>query len=99
MDRPGALQTPNRVGLSPMPSDLALTIGEDANVHVGIPYTRAGAFRAVYHFTDKFQWGLEVQNPEQFVGAGEVIFPFAFNAALGPQFDAANQTTHAERLP
>ena len=93
------LETPNRTGLSPVPSDLALTIGEDANVHVGIPYTRAGAFRTVYHFSDKFQWGVEVQNPEQFVGAGEVIFPFAFNAALGPQFDAANQTTTPNVFP
>jgi uncharacterized coiled-coil protein SlyX len=93
------LQTPNRVGLSPMPSDLQLTLGEDANVHVGIPYTRAGAFRTVYHFTDKFQWGFEVQNPEQFVGAGEVLFPFQFNAALGAQFDAANQTTTPNVFP
>ena len=93
------LQTPNRVGLSPMPADLALTIGEDANVHVGIPYTRAGEFRAVYHFTDKFQWGFAVQNPEQFVGAGEVIFPFAFNAALGPQFDAGDKTTTPNVFP
>jgi hypothetical protein len=84
------LETPNRKGLSPMPSDLMLTIGEDANVHVGVPHTRAGLFRAVYHGGDNFQWGVEVQNPQQFVGAGEVIFPFAFNAALGVQFDANN---------
>jgi hypothetical protein len=84
--------TPNRVGLSPMPADLAITINEDANIQVGIPYTRAGTFRAIYHFNDNFQWGVAVENPEQFVGAGEVIFPFAFNAQLGPQFDAANNT-------
>jgi len=84
------LETPNRTGLSPMPADLALTLGEDANVHVGIPYTRAAEFRTVYHFSDHFQWGVSLQNPEQFVNAGEVIFPFAFNAALGGQLDAAN---------
>ncbi|HET9165204.1 MAG TPA: hypothetical protein VFP11_04350 [Candidatus Angelobacter sp.] len=84
------METPNRNGLSPMPADLALTLGEDANVHVGIPYTRAAEFRAVYHFSDNFQWGVALQNPQQFVGAGEVIFPFAFNAQLGPQFDANN---------
>ncbi|HET8891032.1 MAG TPA: hypothetical protein VFQ41_19165 [Candidatus Angelobacter sp.] len=86
------LETPNRTGLSPMPADLALTLGEDANVHVGIPYTRAGEFRAVYHFSDHFQWGVALQNPDQFVNAGEVIFPFAFNAQLGGQLDAANST-------
>jgi len=87
------LLTPNRTGLSPNPADLALTYGEDANVHVGVNYTRAGTFRVVYHANDNWQIGAAIENPDQFVGAGEVIFPFAFNAALGVQFDAANQTT------
>jgi hypothetical protein len=82
-----------------MPADLALTYGEDANVHVGIPYTRAGTFRAVYHPNDHWAIGGSVENPDQFVNAGEVIFPFAFNAALGPQFDAANQTTTPNAYP
>ena len=80
------LETPNRKGLSPNPADLMLTIGEDANVHVGIPYTRAGLFRAVLHPNDNFAWGLEIQNPQQFTN-GEVLFPFAFNAQLAAQFD------------
>lgn len=92
------METPNRTGLSPMPADLALTIGEDANVHIGIPYTRAGEFRAVYHFSDHFQWGVALQNPDQFVNAGEVIFPFAFNAQLGGQLDAGNNTTGTPNL-
>ncbi|HLY92827.1 MAG TPA: hypothetical protein VKQ89_06190, partial [Candidatus Angelobacter sp.] len=93
------LETPNRKGLSPNPADLMLTIGEDANVHVGVPYTRAALFRAVIHPNDNFAWGVEVQNPQQFVGAGEVIFPFAFNAALGPQFDANNNNGTPNAFP
>jgi hypothetical protein len=93
------MQTPNRVGISPIPSDVFTTIGEDAQTHVGLPYTRAAEFRANYHFTDNFQWAIGIQNPDQFVGAGEVIFPFAFNAALGPQLDAANQTTVPNVFP
>src|SRR5438270_4565391 len=93
------MQTPNRVGLSPMPADLALGIGEDANVHVGIPYTRAAEFRTVYHFSDHFQWGFAMQNPDQFVAAGAVNFPFAFNAQLSGQFDAANQTGTPNAFP
>jgi hypothetical protein len=82
--------TPNRTGMSPMPSDLALPIGNDAQVHVGAGYTRANEFRAIYHFNDKFQWGAAIENPQQFIGQGnEVIFPSAFNAALGTQFDNA----------
>lgn len=84
------LQTPNRVGVSPAPADLALTYGEDAQTHVGLNYTRAAEFRAAYHFNDNWVWAAAIQNPQQFVGAGEVIFPFAFNAALGVQFDAGN---------
>ncbi len=82
------LQTPNRVGVSPAPADLALTYGEDAQTHVGLNYTRAAEFRAAYHFNDNWVWAAAIQNPQQFVGTGETIFPFAFNAALGQQFDA-----------
>src|SRR5215469_7038724 len=63
------LQTPNRVGLSPNPADLAITLNEDANINVGIPYTRAGLFRAVYHFNNSFAWGVEAQNADQFLTA------------------------------
>jgi hypothetical protein len=84
------LQTPNRVGVSPAPGDIFATIGEDAQVHVGVNYTRAGAFRAAYHFNDHFVWAAEVQNPQQFSGQGaEVVFPSSFNAQLSPQFDNA----------
>jgi hypothetical protein len=87
------LMTPNRKGVSPLPSDVFTTLSEDTNVHVGIPWTRAAQFRAAYHFNDHFVWAAGIENPDQFVGAGETIFPFAFNAALGIQADAANQTT------
>lgn len=87
------LQTPNRIGISPNPSDLSLGYHEDAGIGVGYNYTRAGEFRVGYHFNDNWAWAVAAQNPDQFVNAGEVIFPFAFNAQLGPQFDAANQNT------
>jgi hypothetical protein len=83
------LLTPNRTGLSPMPSDLALTLGEDANVHVGVNHSRAGTFRAVWHPNDNFAWGIGIENPQQFVGS-EVTFPTAFAAGksnLTGQFD------------
>ena len=89
------LETPNRKGLSPNPADLMLTFSEDANVHVGVPYTRAGLFRAVVHPNDNFAWGVEIQNPQQFVGSNEVIFPFAFNAQLGTQFDVGTANNGA----
>src|SRR5215469_7390190 len=92
------LQTPNRVGLSPIPADVFAPIGEDAQTHVGLPYTRAAEFRAIYHFNDNFQWGVAIQNPDQFTN-GEVLFPAVFNAQVGGQFDAANQTTTPNAFP
>jgi hypothetical protein len=89
------LQTPNRVGVSPNPSDLALGYQEDAGVGVGYNYTRAGEFRAAYHFNDHFVWAVAAQNPDQFTN-NEVVFPNAFTTPLNAQFDGtngANQTT------
>ena len=41
--------TPNREGIGPLPSDLAVTYNEDQNLGVGVPYTRAAEFRVAYH--------------------------------------------------
>src|SRR5262249_24286179 len=91
------LQTPNRVGVSPTPSDLSLGYHEDAGIGVGYNYTRAAEFRAAYHFNDHWLWADAIQTPHQFVNAVEGIFPFVFNAQLGggtsAQFDQTAQTT------
>jgi hypothetical protein len=93
------LTTPNRVGVSPNPADLSLGYQEDASIGVGYNYTRAAEFRAAYHFNDHWVWAVAAQNPDQFVGAGETLFPFQFNAQLGVQFDAANQTATPNLMP
>src|SRR5437764_6051119 len=77
----------NRTGVS---TDHLAVYNEDANHGVGNNFTRAGQFRAIYHFNDHVAWGVGIENPQQYVGVGEVVFPFAFNAALGTQFDANN---------
>src|SRR5215510_7917990 len=80
------LQKTNRVGVSPNPADLSLGYQEDAGIGVGYNYTRAGEFRAAYHFNDHWVWAAAIQNPQQFTG-GEVTFPFVFSAQLGAQTD------------
>ncbi|HEX7288828.1 MAG TPA: hypothetical protein VF532_21775 [Candidatus Angelobacter sp.] len=80
------LETPNRVGVSPLPQDLAITLNEDANIQVGIPYTRAGLFRLTWHPSKTFAWAAELQNAQQF-SAGTVVFPAAFATTLNGQFD------------
>jgi cell division protein FtsB len=95
--------TPNRNGIGPLTSDLFVTQNEDANITVGQVYTRASQFRVAYHPNDNWALGIAIENPQQFVGAGEVVFPFALNAALGVQFDAANNNgapnAHPDLIP
>src|SRR6476469_330978 len=85
------LLTPNRIGVSPMPSDLALTLSEDANIHVGIHHTRQGTFRAAWHPNDHFAWAFAVENAQQFTN-GEVTVPTAFATVLGNQLDGGATT-------
>jgi hypothetical protein len=87
------LLTANRNGVSPVSSDVFTTFNEDGNHNIGNNFTRAAQFRAAYHFNDHVAWAVAIENPQQFTGQGaEVVFPFAFNAALGVQFDAANNS-------
>jgi hypothetical protein len=94
------LLTPNRVGLSPMPSDKFGTIGEDANVHVGVNHSRAGAFMAIWHPNTNFAWGFGVENPQQY-NSGEVIVPQGngFPAQLAAQFDTGSAATGVPGTP
>ncbi len=91
--------TPNRKGLSADPSDLFTTLSVDPNNHVGLVWGRSAQIRVAYHPSEAFAIGLALENPEQYVGAGEVIFPFAFNAQLGVQVDAANNLSTPNQMP
>lgn len=87
-----SLVTPNRTGLGTMPSDLAITLNEDANIQVGIQHTRQSTFRAIYSPNANFGLALAVENQQQFTN-GEIVFPTAFGASttasnLSGQFDA-----------
>ena len=83
--------TPNRVGLSSYTPDVFYSLDMDFNYQVGLTWTRQPGVRFIYHANDNLQFGVSLENPEQFAGqAGEVTFPTAFNAQLGGQLDAAN---------
>lgn len=85
-----SLITPNRVGVSPMPSDLATTYAIDANIHVGVPHSRDGQFRVAVHPNDNFSWAVAIDNPQQFTN-GEVTAPNAFAAVLANTGSGQNQ--------
>src|SRR5262245_24385880 len=80
--------TPNRNGIGPSPADLMTTNNEDGNIQVGLPYTRSSQFRVAYHPNNHWSLGVGIENPQQFIGAGQVVFPTAFNTVLTGQFDA-----------
>ncbi len=78
--------TTNRVGLSPLPSDIYTTVNPDLNYQVGITYARQAQFRAVYHVSNHFAIGASVENPEQFV-PGSVILPTQFSGSYAQEVD------------
>ena len=82
--------TPNRNGLGPMPSDLALTYNEDVNIQVGLTFGRAAEFRVAYHPNDHWAFGVGIGDPNQYIG-NFVALPSAFASTVGSQFDNGAQ--------
>jgi hypothetical protein len=89
--------TPNRDGIGPMPSDLAVTYNEDQNLGVGVPYTRAAEFRVAYHLDQHWAIGAGIENSNQFIG-GYVALPAQFTA-VGSQFDNNANAGAANLMP
>jgi hypothetical protein len=75
-----SLMTPNRKGLSPLPSDIFFTQNVDTNYQVGLVWGRTPQVRAVYHATDEWTFGVSLENPDQYVGSA-VTLPTGFTAA------------------
>jgi hypothetical protein len=87
--------TPNRKGLSPLPSDIFYTQVMDTNYQVGLVWSRQTQFRFIGHPTENFAYGVSLENPQQYIGGSAggptVTLPAAFATTLGTQFD--NGTT------
>jgi hypothetical protein len=89
--------TPNRNGIGPIPSDLAITYNEDQNLGVGVPYTRAAELRAAYHVNDHWAIGVGIENPNQYIGT-YVSLPSQFTS-IGSQFDNNGNAGAANLMP
>ncbi|HXR97657.1 MAG TPA: hypothetical protein VN709_07420 [Terriglobales bacterium] len=74
-----SLLTPNKVGLSPMPSDLFYGQNMDTNYQVGLTWARQPQFRLMYHASDHLVAGVSVENAEPYIGgssgAPTVVLP------------------------
>ncbi|HWG38547.1 MAG TPA: hypothetical protein VN690_12595 [Terriglobales bacterium] len=60
--------TPNRVGLSPMPSDIFYGLVGDTNYQVGLTWTRQPQFRVLYHATPQWTAGISLEQGENYIG-------------------------------
>jgi len=80
--------TPNRKGLSPLPSDIFYTQNMDTNYQAGLVWARQTQFRFIAHPSENFAYGVSLENPQQYIGGSNggssVTLPSAtaFNTAL-----------------
>jgi hypothetical protein len=83
-----SMMTPNRVGMSPLPSDIFYTQNLDTNYQVGLVWARQPQFRVLYHPSSIVTMGLSLENPQQYVGgsggAGVITAPSALAASYIP---------------
>ena len=97
-----SLLTPNRKGLSPLPSDIFYTQNMDTNYQVGLIWTRAPQVRFIAHPNENVAFGVALENPQQYVGGGAgegtVALPSALNSALAPQFQSGSSPTGVPNL-
>jgi hypothetical protein len=62
------LLTPNRIGVSPMPGDLFITLDQDNNYQAGLTYARQAGIRFAFHPNDHLAWAFAAEDPQQYVG-------------------------------
>jgi hypothetical protein len=90
-----SLLTPNRRGLSPLPSDVFYTNDMDTNYQIGLTWARQPQIRLIYHATDEVTLGVSLENPDQYVGS-LVTLPSAFTAS---EVDTSAATTQPNIFP
>src|SRR5262249_8493911 len=90
-----SLITPNRKGVSPLPSDIFYSQVIDVNYIVGIPWGRFPSARFVLHPSERIAWAMAAENPQQYIGGsaggGLTTLPAALVTPLNNQLD--NGTT------
>jgi uncharacterized coiled-coil protein SlyX len=92
-----SMLTPNRRGISPLPSDIFYSQDVDTNYQVGLTWTRQSQFRFLLHTSDnKGTLGFSLESPEQYIGGsgggGLITFPTSLANALSTQLNNGNTT-------
>ena len=74
-----SLLTPNRNGISPVSGDVVFTQVVDANLHLGLVWSRPAQFRFVAHPSKTIAAAVSIENPQPFIGPA-VVLPDSFPA-------------------
>ena len=96
--------TPNRKGVSPVPSDVYTGLDIDRNYNAGLVWTRAPQFRVVWHPKPVFALAFSAETSDQYGGgtngAGTVTLPSQLSTAYSSQLNtgSAGFTVPASRL-
>ena len=77
-----SMLTPNRTGISAMPSDLFYGIVADPNYLAGLTWTRAPLVRVLRHWNPNWTSGVSFESPDQFVGTAVVLPTSMFTSQL-----------------
>lgn len=93
-----SLMTPNRKGLSPLPSDIFYTQNMDTNYQAGLVWSRQTQFRFIVHPSENLAFGVSLENPEQYIGgangSGIATIPAAYSTLAGTQFNNGSGTNY-----
>lgn len=101
-----SMATPNRKGISPVPSDIFYTQNMDTNYQAGLVWSRQTQFRFIAHPNENVAFGVSLENPQQYIGgsgglaAGAVTLPAAagLSGLAGTQFNNGSNTYSAANL-
>ena len=93
-----SLMTPNRKGLSPLPSDIFYTQNMDTNYQAGLVWSRQTQFRFIAHPNKDLAFGVSLENGEQYTGGANgstaAVIPAAFASAAATQFNNGGGTNY-----
>jgi hypothetical protein len=91
-----SMLTPNRKGLSALPSDLFYSQVIDVNYQNGLVWSRNPQFRFIVHPAESIAMGLSLENPEQYIGGsgggGLVTLPAALSTPYAKQLNDGTTT-------
>jgi hypothetical protein len=98
-----SMLTPNRKGLSALPSDLFYSQVVDINYIAGLTWTRQPGLRVLFHGPqDKVNFGLSVEQADQYIGGsgggGAITLPSALAGLVPTQLDSAGNISTANFL-